>query len=99
MYDSYQFVPDGRLGARSAIKDKYARKTALELFKGFGQSATIQVVQVVFSDKELSVVKWTYTVRRRWCLANMEYRLVVDRTVEGEEEEERRRTEPFDPFI
>jgi hypothetical protein len=99
MYDSYQFVPDGRLGARSAIKDKYARKTALELFKGFGQSATIQVVHVVFSDKEPSVVKWTYTVRRRWCLANMEYRLVVDRTVEGEEEEERRRTEPFDPFI
>jgi hypothetical protein len=97
-YDSYQFVPDTRPEARSAINDEFAKKTALALFEGFGNNAAMELLKLVFRSKEPGMVVWTYTVRRRWMANEMKYGIVVHRTVEGEDAEERRRSEPFDPF-
>jgi hypothetical protein len=97
-YDSYQFVPDALTEARSAINDEFAKKTALALFEGFGNNAAIELLKLVFLSKEPGKAVWTYTVRRLWVANEMKYGVVVDRTVDGEDAEERRRSELFDPF-
>jgi hypothetical protein len=58
----------------------------------------MELLKLVFRSKEPGKVVWTYTVRQRWMANGMKYGIVVDRTVEGEDAEERRRSEPFDPF-
>jgi hypothetical protein len=53
----------------------------------------MELLKVVFRCNEPGKVTWTYTVANE-----MRYAVVADRTVEGEDAEERRRSEPFDPF-
>lgn len=55
-YDSYQFVLDARPEARSAINDEFARKTALSLFKGFGDNAAIELLKLVLASKKPGMV-------------------------------------------
>jgi hypothetical protein len=98
MYESYQFVPDARPDARRAINNAFVKKTALALFEGFRNHAAMELLKLVFRSKELDQVLCTYTVQRRWITNEMKYRVVVERTVEGEAAEERKRREPFNPF-
>jgi hypothetical protein len=96
-YDSAQFVPDPRPGAACAINDDAARITALKLYEAFGNKA-IEKVKVVFRSAEPGVVEWMYTVERKWTKEEGRYVLWVERSVEGEEREDFRRKQPFDPF-
>lgn len=63
MRDSFQFVPVAAPGAPSAVHDEFARKTVLELIEGFGKSAAIEVLVVVFRSIDPGSIVWTYTVQ------------------------------------
>jgi hypothetical protein len=94
-HDTTEFVPDARPGADCAINDEMARKRVLQLYNGLG---SIETLRVVFRAVEPGEVEWTYTVERKWVPQEEGFGLVVERVIKGEEQEARRRREPFDPF-
>ncbi|OAK97089.1 hypothetical protein IQ06DRAFT_338382 [Phaeosphaeriaceae sp. SRC1lsM3a] len=94
-YDSTEFVPDARPGASCAINDESAQRRVLQLYNGL---VAIETLVVVFRAPEPGVVEWTYKVQSKWVSEEARYRVIVEKSVEGEEWEARRRQEPFDPF-